>query len=89
MISADTGAKKVPKIESSYELPMVDVSYLIVYEAPVQLPNGTVPLFMGTLSDNTFVPKGTIIYLSILKPLYVDPDVDRKWVWWNSIVTNS
>lgn len=35
------------------------------------------------------IPKGEISYITCKRLLYINPDVDRKWVWYNSIVTNS
>jgi hypothetical protein len=32
---------------------------------------------------------GSITYLKRVKPIYESPTVDRKWVWFNSIITNS
>lgn len=50
---------------------------LVAYFDPAILPNPVM------------VPAGTIEYLKIKKPLLLSADVDRKWVWWYSIITNS
>lgn len=37
--------------------------------------------FTAVMSEAVRVPKGTIVYLKQNKPVYVSPEVDRKWVW--------
>lgn len=86
---ADTGAKKVPKIEKSCSYEFGDLSSIVmIADESFDFRNGAVPMFMGTLSDPVLVPEGSITYLKITKPVYSSPDIDRKWVWWYSLAFN-
>lgn len=86
---ADTGAKKVPKIEKSCDYDLCDLSSVVmIADESYVFQNGAVPMFMATLSDVVLVPEGSITYLKRTKPAYLSPDIDRKWVWWYSLAFN-
>ena len=44
---------------------------------------------VALLPDLLFAPSGTIEFLKEKKPVYKSPGVNRRWVWWNSIISNS
>lgn len=41
------------------------------------------------LPEPILVPEGNIEFLKEKKPVYKSPAVDKKWVWLNSIISNS
>lgn len=95
--SADVGAKKVPKTESTFDLQKYEPSTVVVYsfeDAATQVEFHITVItsglsFQAVMPDPIFVPKGNVSFISLKEPLYHDPDIDRKWVWWYSVVTNS
>lgn len=44
---------------------------------------------VAVMPSAILIPGGTIEFLKNVKPFYMSPDIDRKWVWWYSVVTNS
>jgi hypothetical protein len=79
---------KPPKIEK-HELPVMDMSDMIVTMDIHSFTNGSVPSFMGTVVEKALIPTGSVSYLVVKKENYISPFVDRSWVWFNSLITNS
>lgn len=81
----DTGKYKVPKTECYVTDAVTVMSHSLSYE-----PQPLVGFHNYDATEVTpvFVLKGSIAYLKPDKPVYKDPDVDRKWVWCYSHLHN-
>lgn len=43
---------------------------------------------MAVMPEQIVIPGGKIEYLKNVKLLSVSPEVDKKWVWWFSMISN-
>lgn len=91
--SADVGAKKVPKTEAFTSTHYDATAFVFeantdeAFEVNVSIPLST--NFLAVMPEGVLVPGGNITFIGLKKPSYDSPDIDRKWVWWYSVVTNS
>jgi hypothetical protein len=87
--SADVGAKKVPKTDT-YDVLAFDAPSFEIAITDLALDVDVIGFeFVAVVPSPVFVPVGSVSFVKEKKPVYRSPDVDRKWVWWNSIITNS
>ncbi len=81
---ADVGVHKVSKKEyaSVFEMAVIDYSFVITKETAT-------PLVFGILNTDIAIPQGETAYLCKENKNYKSKKIDRKWVWWYSIVSNT
>ncbi len=76
------GTKTEIHFDNSIPAHVLYVNYQLNDVTPMFLFTAVLVEPMPVISD-----KGT--YLNAEKPIYKSPYIDRKWVWFNSIKTNS
>ena len=79
---------KVPKMKNTVIVVIDDLSEVSDFVGLKD--NSVVPVFPAAiLPEPILVPEGKTEFIKETKPVYCSPHVDRKWIWWNSIITNS
>lgn len=90
---ADVGVHKVPKTENTSlvkdGIVLVDDASVISFEnyklngTDISAPDG-----VAILSPEFIVPAGSVSFLKLKKNIYRSPDIERKWIWYYSLISN-
>ncbi len=82
---ADVGVHKVSKKDSTSISELVHLDFAVATADE----DGATPLAFGILNSDIAIPNGDISYICKKKLLYISPDVDTRWVWYNSLIANT